>query len=544
MSKNNACPLCNFNSYHIKKFLKHIQDVHHAYDLESFYIQTILHGKSPVCKCGCNQKPSFISWKRGFANVIRGHNGYIYQVCSLKEAKKISTKRSKSLQGRVGWSRGLTKENSKIIKKRSKKIATSMQERFQLKKQWSYKLKKQTDSRIATNANVLKDLYANKKLTPWTTGLSKETDLRVKTMADRVAASHQNPQLRAKLDAQKKLSKEQVIKRIEKIATSFNIDYSFKYQGNLIKNIKLTCQTCKNEKLTSIVSLNNRCYYCYPLGSDQQIEIIKYIQHLGFNPISCRKTIAPFEIDILVQEKNIAIEFNGLWWHSEGAGKTKDYHANKTLLCQQKNLQIFHIFYDEWRDKQEIVKSMISYRLGVLPRLAVARKCNIIELNSCEKKSFFNKAHLNGDVNAAQAFGLLHANEIVAAISLRAPFHNKWKDYIEIARFANSIKGFVPGALSKLIKRAKQFAIDKGKKGLLSYVDESHGNGLSYENAGFKLIGFSPPKYWYTDGNRRFNRFKFRAQNNKSEKKVAAESGVYRIWGSRNRIFLLPLVSS
>ena len=47
--------------------------------------------------------------------------------------------------------------------------------------------------------------------------------------------------------------------------------------------------------------------------------------------------------------------------------------------------------------------------------------------------------------------------------------------------------------------------------------------------------------YWYTDGERRYDRFKFRAQPGKPEKQVAEEAGVRSVWGCGNRIYLLKL---
>ena len=39
--------------------------------------------------------------------------------------------------------------------------------------------------------------------------------------------------------------------------------------------------------------------------------------------------------------------------------KEKKYHNNKTDLCLEKNIQLIHIYEDDWIYKQDIIKSMI-----------------------------------------------------------------------------------------------------------------------------------------------------------------------------------------
>jgi hypothetical protein len=72
----------------------------------------------------------------------------------------------------------------------------------------------------------------------------------------------------------------------------------------------------------------------YPKITHGQKEIGEYIQSLGFNIIfNDRKTLNPFELDILIPSKNVAIEYNGNYWHSEDRLKTIKYHQNKSLLA-------------------------------------------------------------------------------------------------------------------------------------------------------------------------------------------------------------------
>jgi hypothetical protein len=76
---------------------------------------------------------------------------------------------------------------------------------------------------------------------------------------------------------------------------------------------------------------------------------------------------------------------------------------------------------------------------------------------------------------------------------------------------------------------------------ILSYVDRRFGEGKVYEKNGFIANGTSAIDYWYTDGDIRHNRFKFRARKGKTEKQVVIENNVSRVYGCGNQVYLFEL---
>ena len=48
----------------------------------------------------------------------------------------------------------------------------------------------------------------------------------------------------------------------------------------------------------------------------------------------------------------MVIEFDCLYWHSDNQ-KDKNYHLNKTINCEKENIQLLHIFEDEWIYKKD-----------------------------------------------------------------------------------------------------------------------------------------------------------------------------------------------
>ena len=104
------------------------------------------------------------------------------------------------------------------------------------------------------------------------------------------------------------------------------------------------------------------------------------------------------------------------------------------LACAVSNIKLFRIFEDEWRDKSHIIESMLRHRLGVVTRKIGARKCVVKQLNLKQRKDFFTDNHIDGDVLSKRARGLFYNDELVAALSVRKPFHVKHHNKIKIAR--------------------------------------------------------------------------------------------------------------
>lgn len=79
-----------------------------------------------------------------------------------------------------------------------------------------------------------------------------------------------------------------------------------------------------------------KCPYCHPSTSYRSLaekKVFKYIKEdLGYCDVlhSYHDVIRPYELDIYVPSKKVAIEFNGILWHSLENETTIDYHLYKT----------------------------------------------------------------------------------------------------------------------------------------------------------------------------------------------------------------------
>lgn len=536
-----VCPLCSFSSKKTTLVDRHVSESHGMSSKEAY---DSVHGVT-LCRCGCGQECAFLGIKKGYSEMLKGHNANIYSVYDKETAEGISRKRREKLVGQTSWAKGLTKDDDERIAKRGKATSLGRKRAFEEGriKTWSKGLTSETDERVKSIAEKLKVGFETGEYVPWAKGLTKETDEAVAKMAMKVSITHKKKGIRDRLDASKRLTQETIRERIE-TGTMLELLEVGDYKNDASDSISVRCKECKNVFFSSLRKLQyGRCWNCDPNGSVAQIAISRFIEGLGVEVNknhrgSIMGASRMAELDIFVPSRSLAVEYNGLYWHSE-LHKSSIYHQGKTDKCAELGIDLLHVFEDEWRDKQDIVKSVIVNRLKLNERKVAARKCKVVELSSKQKSVFFGSNHIDGNTSSTVAFGLTIDGEVVAGMSLRKPFHKKYKNCIEIARSCSKTGTTVVGGVGRLVKRSIKWANDNGYEKVFTYVDTRHGTGKSYEKAGMMLVGETPSRYWYTDCSKRFNRFKFRADKsrNMSQQEVAEESNVVKIWGCKNLIY-------
>ncbi len=254
-----------------------------------------------------------------------------------------------------------------------------------------------------------------------------------------------------------------------------------------------------------------RCPKCFPkLSKTTSIgekEILDFIKNMYTGEIfeNDRSVLGGKELDIYIPEKHIAIEYDGLYYHSETNGKYgKYYHLNKTNECNKKGITLLHIFEDEWNFKQEIVKSIIKTKMGFINKKIYARKCTIQKIKSDTSELFLEDNHLQGFIRGA-SYGLYHDNILVSVMVVGKPRYNKTHN-LEILRYCNIRDTIVVGGLSKLVKFTLK---NKSESSIMTYCDMRYSVGAGYKSIGFKEIGTSEPTYHYIKNNTRYSRIRF-----------------------------------
>jgi len=318
----------------------------------------------------------------------------------------------------------------------------------------------------------------------------------------------------------------------------------YKIATNTYSWICCKCNTVFEDNITD--GKIPRCPQCFPKlqgTSKSEQEIAEFLKYFNLDIIQNDRSIIPSkEIDIFIPSHNLAIEFDGLYWHSELSGHIPpDYHFSKTLECQKKGIQLIHVFEDEWVEKPNVVKSIIKSKLGLIKNKIFARKCEVGTVDSHEARDFLDNNHLQGFINGKH-IGIYHNYKLVSVMSYGKPRFNKNYE-TEILRFCSQIDTIVVGGLSKLLNYINS-------KSILTYVDRRYGEGKGYEKVGFKKVGESTPNYFYMkEYQNRTSRVSYQKHKLKDKLEIFDENltewqnmqlnGYDRIWDCGNLVFSL-----
>jgi hypothetical protein len=326
------------------------------------------------------------------------------------------------------------------------------------------------------------------------------------------------------------------------------------------RTVRVRCKTCNTEKTQLFICGNWQdicCNKCtgYGVGRSRvEGEIVDFIRGHGFK-VECNVSLfegSTSEVDIYVPQKNIAIEYNGILWHSYGTtypnnadreNITKYREQKKNIESAKLNINLITIFETEWLYKREIVKSILLSKLGVSDNRIYGRKCVVRTLTKNEKSLFYNENHIQGNCQSFYDVGLIYEGDIVCAMSFSKRKISKQSD-VELVRFCNKLNTTVVGGFSKLFK----FSLDVLRCNIISYCDLRYSDGNLYKQNGFILKHVSPPNYFYTrDCVKLESRLKYQKHKlvntksfdkNKTETDIMYSEGFRKIYDCGNLTFL------
>lgn len=254
---------------------------------------------------------------------------------------------------------------------------------------------------------------------------------------------------------------------------------------------------------------------------------------------SNRKLLNGKELDIYIPEKKIAVEFNGLYWHTEEQGKDKWYHYSKWKECKDKGTQLITVWEDSYRDNPELVKNMLAYKLGVSKGDKIAGRRTYIdtEISTVEAKSFYHSNHIQG-YRSGLHIGLRDKGTL-GLVALSTWTRESGREQISLERYATS--QVVQGGFSKVLKYAYRTFAEEGFSRIVTFADHTVSNGSLYANNGFSMGKVLSPDYSYISQGNRIHKFNYRLKRFKNdpnllwkkgvtEKSLAKINGIPKVW--------------
>lgn len=334
-------------------------------------------------------------------------------------------------------------------------------------------------------------------------------------------------------------SGKEVIEGVNDLATLYKdlVDKFWDYDGNIISPREVTRQSTK---IVSWLCINCGCSYYQRIDSRincvgycpscretftrsrAEKELADIIKSWG---VSCKETIkiGSYNYDFLILDKNLVIEFNGIYWHSTAV--VEDIGRRNKLKYEnliEKGYSLYVIWEDDWKYRRDVVISSLMRKLGISKEDKInARECEmcIADFSS----GLLDEVHIQGDIPVGSKYlQLVFNGDVVAELAYRIE-----SLYVNIVRYAS--KGIVRGGFSKLLS----LLIDVVKEGgvetpfsICTFSDNQVSDGNLYARCGFQKIGELPVDYKYVYNGMRVHKFNFRKERFKKDPKLKYEEGM------------------
>ena len=260
---------------------------------------------------------------------------------------------------------------------------------------------------------------------------------------------------------------------------------------------------CPNGHLYNVTwdnwsSKKSRCPKCKNIGtSAAEGKLYTFVKSMCNNAIRNDRTIiSPYELDIVIPDKKIAIEYCGLYWHSECRGKDSNYHLNKLNMCNDVGYRLITIFEDEWVSKNGIVKDKLRNILVKKHNKVYAHDCSAKIISNSQVVEFCKINYLYKMFNADHFIGAFYNNNLVAVMGVH-------RDY--------PLDYFVSGCCTKI-----NFYIENIDTVLLCffenkfklsvnyvYIDRRWDDVSKYSHLGFNYYDTISPVCWLFHNNKR-----------------------------------------
>lgn len=309
-------------------------------------------------------------------------------------------------------------------------------------------------------------------------------------------------------------------KAVEKHGDRYNYDKVDYVRSH--DTITVTCKTHDDFEIKAYAHLNGQgCPRCATTNaSAPEEELTSYLEELGLSVrVRSKSIIPPLELDLVIESKQAAIEYCGLYWHSDEFLQPS-YHLKKLRAANKAGYRLITVFEDEYLLQQELVKKTLRNMLTSRPSAVGARACKLSQLPAKEAEEFLCENHLMGPAQASWVFGLHHKGVLVAVASFgrRGIFPGQAESTIELIRFCTHRDVSVHGALGKFVKH---FQSEVENAPILSFCDRRWFTGETYKAVGFEQVKMTTPNYFYRkSGLARHSRHAFAKHKLKGKLKV------------------------
>lgn len=279
------------------------------------------------------------------------------------------------------------------------------------------------------------------------------------------------------------------------------------------------------------------CQRGYSINEENLFNYIKTLAPSAEHTGKTRTKIQGYSVDIWIPDQKIAIEYNGLWWHSFNIRGTRDYRKYKGL--QESNIRYIGIFEDEWLEKPDIIKTYFKNLLRaqqdqIKLRPQKVEVCYTQGLSQNGVK-LLKEHHYIGNTHTIQdCWEIKYNNETIGLVGIGLPSRQNISENYEIKRICLNSSYKIPGVWSYIFKNYIQKYYKKGIS-ITTFSDNRRDLGSLYEKLGFKCIKKNRPDFYWCKGQKREHKSKFKMNDKirttgKSEIQYWEDLNYYRVF--------------
>ena len=266
-------------------------------------------------------------------------------------------------------------------------------------------------------------------------------------------------------------------------------------------------------------------------------EMAEFLNSIGISYEKNNRTILNGkELDFYIPKYKMAIEMNGVYWHSEEKRPDQKYHYNKWKTCHDQEIHLVSVFEDDWNFQQNKIKNMLLTHFNMKEKGVMARKTTIKQIDASLSRLFLEQYHLQGFV-AGTHYGAFYNENIIGVMTFGTTRNGRF----ELKRFVTD--NYVhAGLFSKIFKYSQK---DLNFQKVVSFSDNTCFTGNVYKKNNFKFIKTIEPDYKYVVNSKRIHKSNYTKENikkkypymsemidnnNMSEKNAMEYLGITRIW--------------
>lgn len=222
-----------------------------------------------------------------------------------------------------------------------------------------------------------------------------------------------------------------------------------------------------------------------PLYSTDELRVCDWLDEEGIEyEHDNRKILGGKELDIYIPSKNVAIEVNGILWHSSKY-KDNSYHINKYKLCKSKGIRLITLWEDQLKSMPDICRDIVMRSLGKYSIDINCSECDVV--NNIDVNEFLKENSLIQFDDTQYIIGYKYDDKLIAVLGF-----DKYGDDCKIKYYVIKNGYFINDGLGYLINM-----LHKQYKKLYVNIHNDYEDIDQYIKLGFIQTQLSDPKRYF-----------------------------------------------